>query len=76
MDAAKLRAVILERRFRPVRITLNAGSPIVVRHPENILISNEWVAVARDSDPPIVFEVEEIVSIEFLHNGGPRHKSG
>ncbi len=75
MDAAKLKAAVLDRRFRPVRITLNAGEPILVRHPENIMIGSEWVAVARDPDPPIIFETEEVVTIEYLRNGGARHRS-
>lgn len=72
MDTAKLRAAVGTRPFRPVRITLHAGPPIVVRHPEAIAIREQWVAVFRDPDPPLIFEAEMVVSIEYLRNGRTR----
>lgn len=74
MNAEKLRDLVGRRPFRPIRIVLHAGNPVDVKHPENIAVGDAWVAVFRDPNPPLVFEADMVVSIEFLRNGARSRK--
>ncbi|MBI4614688.1 MAG: hypothetical protein HY720_13845 [Planctomycetes bacterium] len=66
MTAAKLRQAVFRKPFRPLRMQLHAGDPVEVRHPEFIAITDSWVLVGQDPAPPVVFEAEMVVSIEYL----------
>lgn len=72
MTSDELRKAVYLRPFRPVKITLQAGDPIVVRHPECIAVSGSWVAVVLEPEIPIFFEVHQVVSIQYLKNARAR----
>ena len=73
MNSDKLREALFRKPFRPVRITLDAGDPIEVRHPEGILMNESW-GVILEGITPILFEPERVVSIRYLANGGRRSR--
>ena len=66
MNSEQLKGLIYKTPFQPVRLTLHAGPPVVIRHPENIAVSSSWVAIAQDPDPPHFFEADMVVSVEYL----------
>ncbi|MBI4616289.1 MAG: hypothetical protein HY720_21945 [Planctomycetes bacterium] len=72
MTAEELKKIVFGKPFRAVRITLHAGDPIVVRHPECIAMSGSWVSVIPEPGPPIFFEVHQVVSVQYLKNGRAR----
>ena len=82
MNMPELRKLILQRPFRPVKIRIRAGDPLIVRHPDFIRTfgndeESRWIAVTDGPDgPPVVYEVGEVVSITYIKNGNARrHKS-
>ncbi|MBI2901158.1 MAG: hypothetical protein HYY17_13320 [Planctomycetes bacterium] len=74
MNAGELKRFVARRPFVPIRITLHAGDPIDVRHPENIIIREHWVFVLDDPMPPIFFQPDMVVSVKLLRNGGARRR--
>ncbi len=64
MKPELLRRTILKTPFRPVRIRLDLGDPLLVTHPENIGITNVLVLVSEGPEAPYFFEPERVVAIE------------
>lgn len=62
--------MVQQRPFRPIRISLQSGESFVVRHPENIGITNSMVLVMDEPDAPLFFEPEMVVLLEYVS----RHK--
>jgi hypothetical protein len=69
-----LRHRVLRRPFRPIRLTLDDGSKIVVRHPEAFMLSRMLCGVARDPEFPLLFEPEKVLSVEQLRANGNGRK--
>lgn len=61
----------MRRPFRPFRLTLHAGAPVTVRHPENFTITHDGAMIlAFDPDQgALVFEPEMVVSVQHMRNG-------
>lgn len=77
MNMGEFRKLVLRRPFKPVEIRIRAGDPLVVKHPEFVHTIGDdeegrWISVHENNGPPIIFEVEEVVSIRQLSNGRSR----
>lgn len=69
MQVDRLRSLAHRSPFRPVRILLQNGDPIDVRHPENIHITDYVVFALLDPKTPILFEPESVIAVTRLSNG-------
>lgn len=69
-----LRRLLLRKPFRPVRLTLDDGSKVVVRHPEAFMLSRMLCGVARDPEFPLLFEPEKVLALEQLRPNGNGRK--
>lgn len=65
-----LRRLLLHKPFRPLRLTLDDGSKLVIRHPEAVMLSRLLCGVARDPEFPLLFEPEKVLAVERLRANG------
>ena len=68
MNEPNFRKLVYRTPFHPVRITLDSGESVTVRHPERIGVVQSWVMAAATGGP-LFFEVERVVSVQSLRNG-------
>ncbi len=66
MKFGTLHHLIRRRPFRPVRLTLDDGGRIVIRHPESIAVTWAICLVDRGRGDPLLFEPEKVLSLEYL----------
>lgn len=74
MKFETLHHLIHRRPFRPVRLTLDDGGKIVIRHPESIIVTWAMCLVDRGREYPLFFEPEKVLSLEFLRRNGNGHR--
>ncbi len=66
MTSREFRKCVFRTPFQPVRITLDAGEPLEVRHPETIAIGPKMAVVMHDSGEVVLFEMARVVSVTYL----------
>jgi hypothetical protein len=69
MKVSVLRRRALEKPFRPFEMRLQNGDRYAIEHPEQIFVTNDFVAWADPEGAGTFVAPEAVVSIATLKNG-------
>jgi hypothetical protein len=66
MNVNAIKKAMAARPFRPIELRLQDGDRIVIRHPENVWVSPDWVVTLDEENRTVFINPDGLVSIRRL----------